>query len=154
METGKLKQVKIDFGGGKANKFEGFQKCDILTGDDIIFGGVDFEKDTLPFENESVDEAACSHTLEHIRNTRHFLNELHRVMKKDAVIRFIVPYGTWVGSYKPVHVNQITECWFDFLRKKNSTSVYGYKRWDIKEFVFKRTKEGEIYELEAFLAKL
>lgn len=139
--------LRIDFGAGEVNKYEGFQKCDILHGDDIDFPGIDFNADRLPFDDNSVDEAVSSHCLEHVENTRYFLNELHRVLKKDATIRFIVPYGTWVGSFKPVHVNQITECWFDFLRKENSERVYGYRRWDIKKLEKLKNKDGEVYEL-------
>jgi len=146
--------LKVDFGGGEAEKYPDFKKCDLLDNPDIEYPGINFDIDNLPMEDNSVDEAVCSHTLEHVRNTRHFLNELHRVLKPESKIRFIVPYGTWEGSFKPVHVNQITECWFDFLRKENSERVYGYKRWIIHEFVFKTTKEGQKYEMEAVMSKL
>jgi len=144
-----INELRVDFGGGETNKYVGYKKCDILRGDDIDFGGIDFNCDTLPFVDNSVDSAVCSHTLEHIVGVRFFLNELHRVMKRGAVIEFIVPYALHPGSYKPVHVNMITECWFDFLRKKNSERIYGYKRWQIIDdsFVFDRDKEGRIYQM-------
>ena len=145
--------MKIDFGGGETlkKKEDGFEVCDIIINKDIEYPNVDFNSDRLPFEDESLDEGFCNHCLEHISNTKLFLNELHRVLKKDAKITFIVPYGTWVGSFKPVHVNQITECWFDFLRKESVYRIYGYKRWDIKRMEIRKTKEGEPYELEVDL---
>jgi ubiquinone/menaquinone biosynthesis C-methylase UbiE len=144
-----IKLLKIDFGGGLTKRYEdsGFDICDLLKDKGIKYGGVDFEKDKLPFLNNSIDEAICRHCLEHVINTRHFLNELHRVLKKDAYITFTVPYGLWEGSFKPVHYNQITECWFDFLRNKGSENVYGYKLWEIKSMELCKNNQGQIYEI-------
>lgn len=146
--------MRIDFGGGEANKYEGFEKCDILCRNDITYGGIDFECDQLPFKDNSIDDAVCSHTLEHIENTKHFLNELHRVIKQGNKIKFIVPYGLWEGAQKPVHKQIITECWFDFLRKSNSERVYGYKRWDITFMEILKNKEGKNYEIVCDLTPL
>ena len=50
---------------------------------------------TLPFpwNNSSIDEIYSSHTLEHLsrENGQKFLQECHRVLKKDGVIRIVVP---------------------------------------------------------------
>lgn len=142
--------LKIDFGGGEANKYPDYEICDILKLKNIKYGGVDFNKDKLPFQENSIDEAICSHTLEHIEDVKNFLNELHRVIKKGAWVEFIVPYGLHSCSSKPVHKQMITECWFDFLRKSNIERVYGFKRWDIASgsIDFLRDKEGKIYELK------
>lgn len=138
---------KIDFGGGEPEKYPDYEKCDLLRGDGIVYGGVDFNVDRLPFDDSEVEAAVCSHCLEHVENVKHFMNELHRVLNPGASIVFTVPYGLWSGSFKPVHKNQITECWFDFFRKSNSERVYGFKRWTIGKFDSKLTKEGEVYEL-------
>lgn len=140
-------KLRVDFGGGISNKYEGFKKCDILSGYGIDYGGCDFNRDPLPFLDDSIDEGVSSHTLEHIENVRHFLNELHRVIKKGSKITFIVPYGLWPGSCKPVHKQMITECWFDFLRNHTVTSVYGFQRWDILKLELRRNKNNEIYEI-------
>jgi len=153
MET---KELKIDFGGGEMprKKEEGFKTCDILSCAD--FPTVDFEKDILPFKNDSISEGYSSHCLEHVGNTRHFLNELHRVIKKGCFIHFIVPYGLHPGSSKPVHKNLITECWFDFLRNTNTERIYGYKRWDFVSgsLLFHRDKNDKVYELEIKLTPI
>lgn len=132
--------MKIDFGGGEG-KTDGYKSCDIIAGTDYQ---CDFENDKLPFKDNSVDEAVCNHTLEHIVNTRHFLNELHRVLKGD--IRIVVPFGLWEGACKPVHVNIISASWFDFLRKEASYRIYGYKTWDIKS-IEEKEKNNTKYEI-------
>lgn len=151
-----VKELKIDFGGGEVprKKDEGYKTCDILECAD--YPNVDFDNDVLPFDDDSVHEAYSSHCLEHIENTKHFLNELHRVMKAGSYIHFIVPYGLHRGSFKPVHKQYITECWFDFLRKENSERVYGYKRWDIASgsFIYDRDPNGEIYQLQVKLTPI
>jgi predicted SAM-dependent methyltransferase len=47
----------------------------------------------FPWKNNSVDIIYCSHTLEHFSKQEGlaFLKECHRVMKKDGVVRIVVP---------------------------------------------------------------
>ena len=47
----------------------------------------------FPWQDCSVDIVYCSHTLEHFSREDgvRFLNECHRVLKKDGIIRIIVP---------------------------------------------------------------
>ena len=47
----------------------------------------------FPWENCSVDVIYCSHTLEHFSKHEglEFLRECHRVLKKDGIIRIVVP---------------------------------------------------------------
>lgn len=47
----------------------------------------------IPFEDESVDFIYCSHVLEHlpISKTRTVLKETYRVLKKDGILRIVVP---------------------------------------------------------------
>jgi SAM-dependent methyltransferase len=59
--------------------------------------GVDVVTDLeekLPWEDETVEEVLCVHTIEHIHNVKPFMQELHRVCKADARAVFKVPYGT------------------------------------------------------------
>ena len=47
----------------------------------------------FPWENGSADIIYCSHTLEHFSKQEglDFLRECHRVLKKDGIIRIVVP---------------------------------------------------------------
>jgi len=52
---------------------------------------LDLESDRLPFKDNSVDYILMNHTLEHVTNIVHVLNECHRVLKKDAHLEVQVP---------------------------------------------------------------
>ena len=51
----------------------------------------------LPFKTNSVDVAYSSHTLEHfhVEDGKHFMREIHRVLKPGGVCRILVPDGSW-----------------------------------------------------------
>ncbi len=79
---------KLDIGSGK-NRSLGFINVDIdpTTTPDVVR---DIEKG-LPFDDSSVDEIACTHTLEHIRDLNFVLSEFYRVCKNGARITIAVP---------------------------------------------------------------
>ncbi len=141
--------VEIGGGGHPSKKKDGFINVDLLPVNEFVDISCDVSCERLPFDDKSVSEIYCKHCLEHIVDVKHFLNECHRVL--DGKVNFFVPYGLWAGSFKPVHVQYITECWFDFLRKENSERVYGYKRWNIARMDYHKSNKGEIYELDVDL---
>ncbi len=79
---------KLNIGSGK-DRVVGFINLDIDTSTrpDIVR---DIEKG-MPFENDSVDEIVCSHTLEHIKDLSFVLSEFYRVCKNGAQITISVP---------------------------------------------------------------
>lgn len=110
--------MKLDLGCGK-NPKEGFEGVDVRA-----FGQkhvVDLRK-KWPWKNGSVDEVHCSHFIEHLTPAEriHFVNELYRVLKKDAKATFIVPhyasaraYGDLTHQWPPV-----SEFWLPYLDKE------------------------------------
>lgn len=114
--------IRIDLGAGK-NKRAGF-----LGVDSIAFEGVDvvcnIGSDRWPWEDGSVEEANCSHTLEHLTNLEgkwertHFFNELYRVLKPGAKCLLTIPH--W-GSQRyygdPTHKEPFSEFAFYYLDK-------------------------------------
>jgi len=46
----------------------------------------------LPFRESSVDEVVCVHVLEHIRDLKVAMRELHRVLRPGGVLRVWVPH--------------------------------------------------------------
>jgi ubiquinone/menaquinone biosynthesis C-methylase UbiE len=54
----------------------------------------------LPFASESVDKIFCSHFLEHIppNNGENVLKECYRVLKKDGIMRLVVPDLLWYAE--------------------------------------------------------
>jgi SAM-dependent methyltransferase len=116
METEKL--LKLDLGCGK-NK-----KADHVGVDSRAFEGVDQVVDLKgpwPWPDDSVDEVNASHVVEHFGAMErvHFVNELHRVLKKGAKAFVAVPhwcsqraYGDMTHQWPPV-----SEFWFYYLNK-------------------------------------
>ena len=111
--------VKLDLGCG-IRKREGF-----LGVDSRAFDGVDvvcnLGVDRWPWEDNSVDEAHSSHMVEHLNAEQriHFVNELHRVLKKGAKCNLTIPhwgscraYGDLTHQWPPV-----SEFWFYYLSK-------------------------------------
>ena len=137
-------KIKINLGCGKDYR-EGY-----IGVDRIKFGNnevCDLEKDSLPFETNSVDEIYSQHFLEHLRDPRNCLNECHRVLRSGGIMESVVPYGLWDGASKPVHHQSITACWFDFLKREDNFERYEYKPWKLIELIERRGKKGEIFEI-------
>ena len=124
MKKAKLKAVepqqllKLDLGCGK-NPREGFQGVD-----ERDFGQpwrVCLGSEKWPWAEASVEEAHCSHMLEHLKADErvHFVNELYRVLIPGGKCQVIVPhwascraYGDLTHQWPPV-----SEFWFYYLSK-------------------------------------
>lgn len=109
--------MKLDLGAGK-NKTEGF-----LAVDRVAFPGIDhvcdLGREAWPFADGSVDEARASHFVEHLTPPErvHFVNELHRVLKKGGQCAIIVPHWSSCRAYGDVSHQwpPVTEFWFPYL---------------------------------------
>jgi ubiquinone/menaquinone biosynthesis C-methylase UbiE len=64
-------------------------KINLKYDDSIIFNQVDITK--IPLDNNTIDVAICSEVLEHISMYNTAMDEIYRVMKKDAVLLFSMP---------------------------------------------------------------
>ena len=116
-EVEQVVPLKLDLGCGK-NPREGFIGVDAKAfGQQIV---ADLRK-PWPWADGSVEEAHCSHFVEHLTGPErvHFANELHRVLKPDGKATVIVPhwaspraYGDLTHQWPPV-----SEWWFLYLNK-------------------------------------
>ena len=115
--------MKIDLGCGK-NKKEGFIGVDqySMEGVDVV---LDIGASPWPWEDNSVDEAHCSHFLEHLTNLDnkweriHFFNELCRVLKPGATCTIIIPHWASTRYYgDPTHKEPFSEMGFYYLSKE------------------------------------
>lgn len=96
--------MKLDLGSGP-NKREGFIGVDVLPFDGKVDVVTDLTK-AWPWEDASVDEVFCSHTLEHFTMPErcHFARELTRVLKPGAKATIITPHWMHERSYgDPTH---------------------------------------------------
>lgn len=103
VETQPMKKLDLACGGNKA---EGFVGVDIAAaeGVDVVH---DLRVTPWPFEDDSIDEARCSHFLEHLNGPERipFMNELYRILKKGAGCMFVTPRGF------NRQVQDFTHCW-------------------------------------------
>jgi predicted SAM-dependent methyltransferase len=96
--------IRLDLGCGP-NKREGFIGVDVLQFDGKVDVVTDLTK-PWPWENDSVEEVHCSHTLEHFTMPErcHFARELARVLKPGAKATIITPHWMHERSYgDPTH---------------------------------------------------
>ena len=95
--------IKLDLGCGPGKR-AGFTGVD-----QTAFPGVDIVtdlRDRWPWDDNTVEEAHCSHTLEHFDSMErvHFINELWRVLKAGAKATLICPHWSSCRAYgDPTH---------------------------------------------------
>lgn len=111
--------MKLDIGCG-TRKQDGF-----IGVDSIAFEGVDVVADLRerwPFEDNSVDEIAASHVIEHFTGKErvHLVNEMYRVMKPGAKATITIPHWGSCRAYgDPTHQwPPVSEFWFYYLSKE------------------------------------
>lgn len=124
--------IKLDLGCGPTPR-EGFEGVDVRGFDGKVTHVIDLCQ-PWPWDDSSVEEAHCSHFVEHLTAPEriHFVNELHRVLKPGASCQLVVPhwgscraYGDLTHKWPPV-----SEFWFYYLkadwRAENAPHNDGY----------------------------
>lgn len=99
--------LKIDLGCGPS-KQPGFLGVDrfSLPGVDII---ADLDA-TLPFASNSVDLVYASHSLEHVGDLMHTMQEIYRVCKHNAQLCIVAPYSEQkLNAANPYHKHVFNE---------------------------------------------
>jgi SAM-dependent methyltransferase len=85
---------------------------------------------SLPFGDNSVDEIIANHVIEHIHNFIPLMDELNRVCKEGATIKFKTPfYSSWGQFNDPTHIRFFTpfsfNTYFDYWKKKKVKLNFG-----------------------------
>jgi SAM-dependent methyltransferase len=84
--------MKIQFGsGGHIKKNFINVDYDLSQGADIA---CDMEKFPYPFEDNSADFILCEMVLEHIKTPTKAINEFHRIIKPEGIVKIVVPHFT------------------------------------------------------------
>lgn len=84
---------------------EGYTNVDML---DCADFKVNFDTDKLPFDDNSISKIFTSHTLEHVRNVFHLLQEMSRVGMEGALCEIRVPHFTSPSAMCPGHVHVLS----------------------------------------------
>lgn len=89
--TGKV----VDVGGGRnPDYFDYFKKNNVsfIESVDGSSSGIDFEKDKLPYDDNSINTVICANVLEHIFNHNHLVSEMYRILNKGGCLVGFVPF--------------------------------------------------------------
>jgi predicted SAM-dependent methyltransferase len=109
-------KIKLDIACGQ-NKQEGFRGVDIspdADADDIH----DLTVFPWPYEDNSVEEAFCSHYVEHTPDLIAFMNEVYRILAPEAQIRIVHPHLRSDRAFQdPTHTRFIPEATWPYFAK-------------------------------------
>lgn len=133
--------MKIDIGYGNVCK-AGFVGIDYAKYNSDVKYVVNLNKSKLPFKDNSIDEAYCSHVLEHLDNPMEMVSEVHRVLKKGSKFIIKVPYFANTASHKPNHKNYWNLGCIDYF---NGDYHEAYPKWSKVNFGH-RWVQGLIYK--------
>jgi len=129
-----MKPKILDIGCGKRKtthpdvKVTGLDKYN-LPGIDIV---CDIEKTPLPLENESFDIIIANHILEHIDNFFPLMEELHRILKPNGIIKIRVPCWQSHDAFSsPDHKRFFGLRSFNFFLSDCSENYYTKARFEI-----------------------
>ena len=73
------------------------------TDSEILF----FDGKIFPLQNDSIDSVLCTQVLEHVEDSKLFLSEIKRILKKDGLILFTLPF-IWPEHDAPNDFNRFT----------------------------------------------
>ena len=110
------KEIRLNIGAGQTF-IPGYINIDISKKADIA---LDLGKDSLPFEDDSVDLIFSYQTFEHIPDYFFVLSEIHRVLKHGGCFLVGLPYVTLTEYHlvNPYHLHNFNEFSFDFFDVK------------------------------------
>jgi SAM-dependent methyltransferase len=131
------KMLKVDLGCGKY-KLEGFTGVD-----SVQFGNVDVIHDLetmpYPFKDNSVDEIAARHVVEHLKDPRPLFRECWRILKPEGTLNVKVPHYSGRALYS--HPDHKYYNWGystpDFLQTESGSDLEWFNRQGEKRLGFK-----------------
>ena len=121
---------KLNLGCGKKIK-KGYVNLDVvkLKGVDVVH---DLNEYPWPFNKDEFGYVYCDNILEHLDSIVKPLEELHRITKKDGVIKVIVPLFPSVWSMiDPTHKVFYTFMTFDYFQENRGLNYYSKARFKI-----------------------
>lgn len=102
----------IDLGCGDRSFIKYAEEKGLSTKGFDVDDGINFEKDKLPLDDNSIDHIITNSVIEHLYNPNIFLSEIKRTLKKDGNLIIVTPnfrfsYDEFYDD--PTHVKPYTE---------------------------------------------
>lgn len=98
--------MKIEIGGGRTPRGDGFLNHDILDCADVR---LDLEQDALPYADDTVDAVYSAHCLEHVQNAVGVLGEILRVCRVGARFELRLPHWNHPMASCSGHVHVLSD---------------------------------------------
>ncbi|MEH1902564.1 MAG: methyltransferase domain-containing protein [Nostoc sp.] len=92
----------------------------------------DLEKIPYPFDDSIFSEIECLDVIEHLGNIPNALEEFHRILKRDGVLKITTPHFYCANSYiGQTHEWHLSYFCFDYFSDGHCLSYYSKARYKI-----------------------
>jgi ubiquinone/menaquinone biosynthesis C-methylase UbiE len=120
----------------------------------------------IPLKADSVNLVFCSEVLEHVKNYKRGLEEIHRILSKNGLLILTVPVHQNYWSFDDEFVNhlrrfeprelrkELKEIGFKIIKEKPIGSRLERELTKLTVRLFKKQKNLEINKLKVFLSKI
>lgn len=137
---------KLNIGSG-SNRVEGFKNLDLIKNKDVDYVH-NLEQTPYPFKDNFFTEIRAYSVCEHIHNFEGFMNECHRILKKDGILDIHVPYYHCGSAIRPDHVRFFNYNWEGyFISDSGALQSHNKLNWTI---VSKDVRYGKLGKLIKF----
>ncbi|MDD4902416.1 MAG: methyltransferase domain-containing protein [Patescibacteria group bacterium] len=90
-----------------------------------------------PFADNSVAEIMADNVLEHVASLLPTMEEIHRILEPNGIIKIRVPYAKSDAAFKdPTHKNFFTEDTFSYFSDEHYFSFYSRVRFKVEKVEF------------------
>jgi SAM-dependent methyltransferase len=123
----------LDIGCGSKPYKNLFDHCKSYVGLEVESNSnspeVEFTYDgkTFPFKDENFDSAICSEVLEHVFEPEIFLKEVNRVLKKNGLVIFTLPFF-WDEHEQPYDFARYTSFGLKYILEKQNFEILEHNK--------------------------
>ena len=122
----------LSVGCGNRKNEEGVTRLDIseAVNPDVVWN---LNQCPYPFEESSFSEIECFDVIEHLENIPNIMEEFHRILKPNGLLKITTPHFSCANSYiDPTHKWHLSYFSFDFFSDGHTLSYYSKARYRIK----------------------
>lgn len=122
----------LSVGCGKSITDDNATRLDICPdiNPDVVW---DLNNYPYPFDDSSFTEIECFDTIEHLEKIPQAVEEFHRILMPDGLLKVTTPHFSCANSYvDPTHRWHLSYFSFDYFQEDNPLSYYSQARFNIK----------------------